>query len=180
MAKKKTKKAARSKIAAKKVAKKKKGRSIGKRAPSATKKKPNAIPAGFHTVTPAFRVVNCAKAIDFMKQAFGAKEKDRYDGPGGQVMHCELMIGDSVIMCGDVGPDMPQPLIAALYVKDADSVFQRALDAGATVKEPMTNKFYGDRSGSVRDPFGNEWSIATHVEDVSPKEMQRRMAEMGG
>ena len=173
MAKKKTKR-----VAARKTAKKK-GRSIGRRAPSATRKKPNPIPAGFHTVTPAFRVVNCAKAIDFMKAAFGAKVKDRYDGPGGQVMHCELQVGDSVIMCGDVGPDMPQPLIAALYVKDSDAVFQKALDAGASVKEPITNKFYGDRSGSVRDPFGNEWSIATHVEDVSPKEMQRRMAEMG-
>lgn len=172
MAKKKTKKIAKENA-------KKKGRSIGKRAPSATRKKVNAIPDGFHTVTPAFRVVNCAKAIDFMKKAFGAKEKDRYDGPGGQVMHCELQIGDSVIMCGDVGPDMPQPLIAALYVKDSDAVFRKALDAGATVKEPISNKFYGDRSGSVRDPFGNEWSIATHVEDVSPKEMQRRMAEMG-
>ena len=146
----------------------------------ASKTKVEPIAPGFHVITPAFRVKPCAKAIAFCERVFGAKVKDRYDGPGGAVMHAELRIGDSIVMCGDPMPGMAEPISlgAMVYVKDCDAVFQRALDAGATVLRPIQDQFYGDRSGTVRDPHGNEWTIATHIEDVSQKEMHRRMEAM--
>ena len=147
--------------------------------PAAKKKviKVKPIPDGYHVVTAAFRVAGCGKAIEFLKEAFGARVRDRYDGPDGSVMHAEVKIGDSVVMCGDAGaaPFGPFPLFAMIYVKDVDKVFRRAVDAGATVVRPLQDQFYGDRNGTVRDAWGNEWTISTHKEDVSHKENLRRM-----
>jgi len=131
-------------------------------------------------VTPAFRGPGCGRAIEFLQQAFGAKIVQRYDAPDGTVAHCELRIGDSLIMCGDCGPDQVWHLSAMIYVKDCDAAYQRALAAGATAKEPPADQFYGDRNGRVIDPFGNEWVVATHKEDVSKKEMAKRMAALMG
>src|SRR5262245_59172372 len=154
------------------------------RAPKQTKKpakKVKPIPDGYHVVTAAFRTAGCARAIDFLKQALGARVRDRYDAPDGTVMHAELQIGDSVVMCGDAGtpgPFGPFPLFAMIYVKDVDRVFKKAVDAGAVVVRPVQDQFYGDRNGTVRDTWGNEWTISTHKEDVSHKENLRRMAKM--
>jgi PhnB protein len=143
-------------------------------------KKVDPIPDGYHVVTAAFRAVGCAGAIDFLKEALGARVRDRYDGPDGSVMHAELQIGDSVVMCGDAGdpPVGPFPLFAMIYVKDVDLVFRRAVDAGAAVVRPLQDQFYGDRNGTVRDAWGNEWTISTHREDVSHKENLRRIGSM--
>ena len=177
MAKKKTKKAAGKKVskATKKVAAKK---SAAKKKPAKKAVKP--VPDGYHTLTPAIIIPEAADAIPFYEKAFGAKVRLRMNMPDGAVAHAELQIGDSVFMMGtSQGPTQIAHLRAMLYVKNADALFDRALDAGATVKEPLSDKFYGDRSGTVADPFGNEWTIATHIEDVSEAEMNRRMARMG-
>jgi PhnB protein len=131
-------------------------------------------------VTCAFRVPGCAGAIEFVQKAFDAKVRDRYDGPGGVVYHAELRIGDSTVMCGDPQPGSIEtfPLLAMIYVKDSDAVFARAVSLGATVVRALQDQFYGDRSGTVRDAWGNEWTIATHVEDVSRREIKRRMDAM--
>jgi PhnB protein len=164
-----------------KAAVKSKAKSKPKRkAAPARKAKPKTPPAGYRVVTPAFRVPGCGRAITFLQEAFGAKVVQRYDGPGGTVAHCELRIGDSLIMCGDCEPDQIWHLSAMIYVKDCDATFQRALAAGATAKEPPADQFYGDRNGRVLDPFGNEWVVATHKEDVSKKEMAKRMAALMG
>jgi PhnB protein len=114
-----------------------------------------------------------------MQEVLGAKVKERYDGPDGKVAHCELRIGDTSLMCGEAHPGMNvQPLRACIYVKDCDAVIAKALSRGATVDRPIANQFYGDRSGSVIDKWGNNWTLATHVEDVSKKEMMRRMQAM--
>lgn len=133
------------------------------------------IPDGFHTVTPYLIVSGVAKLIDFMKQSFEAKEIERMARADGTVMHAEVRIGDSVIMMGEpMGEYQPMPSSLYLYVNDTDATYKRALEAGGTsVKEPA-NQFYGDRSASVKDPTGNLWGIATHIEDVSPEEMARR------
>ncbi len=145
------------------------------------------IPDGFHTVTPYLTVRNAAQAIDFYQRAFGAEERFRMLMPDGKVAHAELLIGNSVMMLGDEFPQMgnqsPQtlngtPVGFALYVKNVDEAFARAVSAGATVKEPVDNKFWGDRAGSVIDPFGHKWTLLTHVEDVAPKEMKKRMDKM--
>ena len=134
-----------------------------------------AIPDGYHSITPGCVVEGGAKAIDFYKRAFDAKEHVRVNGPNGSVAHAELKIGDSLFMLGDAGPQMPKHAMhVMLYTQDADAVFTRAVAAGCTVNQPMQDMFWGDRAGRVTDPFGNEWFIATHKEDVSPEEMQRR------
>ena len=149
--------------------------------------KPKPIPDGYHTVTPYLILKDAAKAIDFYQKAFGAIEMVRMPGPGGKVMHAEIKIGDSPIMLADECPEMdalsPQtvggsPIFIVLYVPDVDALSKQAVAAGAKVVRPVQNQFYGDRSGTFADPFGYRWTIGTHVEDVSPEEMQRRMASM--
>lgn len=143
------------------------------------------IPEGFHSVTPYLFVRNAAGAMDFYKDVFGAAELVRMRGPDGRIMHAELKIGDSIVMLADENPSMgmmsPQTVGGFstgmhVYVENADPVMQRAVAAGAKILRPINNQFYGDRSGTVLDPFGHMWSISTHVEDVSPDEMKKRMA----
>lgn len=143
------------------------------------------IPEGYHNVTPYLFVRNAAAAIDFYKHVLGAVELVRMRGPDGRIMHAELKIGDSIVMLADENPPMgvmsPQTVGGFsvgmhVYVENADAVLQKAVDAGAKILRPIKNQFYGDRSGTVLDPFGHMWSIATHVEDVSPEEMKKRMA----
>jgi PhnB protein len=164
------------------VAKKKKAAKRSAKANTKAKKsskKVQPIPARYSSVIPIFAVQDCAGAVAFMQEVLGAKVKERYDGPGGVVMHCELRVGDTSIMCGDTASGTPaQALRACLYVKDCDAVIAKALARGASIDRPITNQFYGDRSGSVIDKWGNNWTIATHVEDVSKKEMMRRMQAM--
>ena len=145
------------------------------------------VPVGYHTVTPYLIVSGAAKALDFYKRALGAIEQMRMPGPEGKVMHAEIKIGDSVIMLADEFPEMgarsPQalggtPVSICLYVPDVDSLFNQAIQAGGKVERPLQNQFYGDRSGTFIDPFGHKWTIATHIEDVSPEEIGRRMAAM--
>jgi PhnB protein len=145
------------------------------------------IPDGYHTVTPYLIVQGAAAAIEFYKKAFGAKELMRMPGPGGKVGHAELQIGDSRIMLADEHPEMGakgpgsfggSPVGLLLYVEDVDARFNRAVAAGGKVKKPLADQFYGDRSGTLTDPFGHQWTIATHKEDVAPAEMDRRMKEM--
>ena len=139
---------------------------------------PNPVPQGYATVTPYLCVADAAKLIEFLKQAFEAQLLFKMDGPGGRIMHAEMTIGDSRIMLGQPAPGQETHAMIHLYLPDADAVYARALAAGATsVREPA-DQFYGDRSGGVRDPFGNQWHIATHIEDVTPEEMDRRMAAM--
>jgi PhnB protein len=141
------------------------------------------IPDGYHTATPYLIVNGVAEAIEFYKGAFGATELLRMTDPQGRIGHAEIRIGDSVIMMADEHPDMgyrgPRSMGGSsvsilLYVDDVDTIFGRAVRAGATVQRPIANQFYGDRSGKLEDPFGHVWSIATHVEDVPPEEMRRR------
>jgi PhnB protein len=135
-----------------------------------------AIPDGYHSITPGCAVEGAAKAIDFYKKVFDAKEQFRMNGPGGTVAHAELRIGDSLFMMGDAGAQMPKyTMRVMLYTQDSDAVFKRAVEAGCKVDQPMQDMFWGDRAGRVTDPFGNNWFIATHKEDVSPEEMERRM-----
>jgi PhnB protein len=145
------------------------------------------IPDGYHSVTPYLVVQNGAKAIDFYKKAFGATELMRMPGPGGKIMHAELKIGDSPVMLADESPEMghrsPQslggtPVSLLLYVNDVDAQFKQAVTAGATVQRPLRDEFYGDRTGTLIDPFGHIWSLSTHKEDLTPEEMQRRMQEL--
>ncbi len=132
------------------------------------------IPEGFHSVTPFLTVKGADRAIEFYKSAFGAVEKFRMPGPNGKIMHAELSIGDSTIMMSDAINDPPTASSLYVYVPDADTVFARAVKAGATVKMPLADMFWGDRYGSVSDPYGNTWAIATHIEDVPPQEMPKR------
>ena len=144
------------------------------------------IPPGFRTVTPYLIIKGAAQAIDFYERAFGARERCRFPGPDGKtIAHAEVVIGDSIVMLADEFPEFghtsPQtlrgtPVSFTLYVEDADAAFEQAVAAGATVKQPLETKFYGDRSGCVTDPFGHQWTLMTHVEDVSAGEMERRLA----
>lgn len=140
------------------------------------------IPEGYHSVTPYLVVDGCNGLIEFMKQAFDAEETFRMDGPGGTVAHAEVRIGDSIVMAGDPSSTgetevPPMPTMLHLYLEDCDKTYQKAIEAGATsIREPR-NEFYGDRSGGVKDAFGNQWWISTHVEDVPPDEMAKRAEE---
>jgi PhnB protein len=140
------------------------------------------IPPGYHSITPYLMVRDAAKALAFYRNAFGADEVMRFDAPNGKVAHAEVKIGDSHVMLADESPEFagPQTLGGAgvslmLYVKDVDATFAQAVAAGATVRRPVADQFYGDRVGTLVDPFGHVWSIGTHREDVSVEEMQRRM-----
>lgn len=141
------------------------------------------VPEGFHSVTPHLVIKGAAKAIEFYKKAFGAEEIMIMPGPDGQsVMHAEIRIGDSTIMIGDDLPMMQRWISPArlngttvclhLYVPDVDAAFQRAIDAGATESMPVSDTFWGDRYGKVTDPFGHEWSLATHKKDLTPEQIQ--------
>jgi PhnB protein len=143
----------------------------------------NPIPAGYHTLTPYLYIRGAADAIEFYKKAFGAKELFRMPGPDGKIGHAEIQIGDSIVMLADEYPEQgftsPQSLKGTaasflLYVKDVDSAFKQAVDAGAKVTQPLENKFYGDRMGSLADPFGHSWFMGTHIEDLTPEEMTKR------
>lgn len=151
------------------------------------KAKVSPIPKGYRSITPYLIIKGAAAAIDFYKKVFAAKVHMQMDAPNGAIGHAEITIGDSKIMLADEFPEMnarsPQsiggsPVGICLYVKDVDTIFNRAVAAGASVEKPLANMFYGDRMGTIIDPFGHKWSIGTHIEDVSPKEMQKRMAAM--
>jgi PhnB protein len=148
-----------------------------------------AIPDGYPRVTPYLAVDGADAAIRFYATVFGATERMRIAAPEGRIGHAELQIGDSVIMLSDEYPDMGvrgpkslggSPVTISVYVPDVDQTFDRAMKAGATSIRAVENQFYGDRSGQFDDPFGHRWNVATHVEDVSPDEMQRRAAKMMG
>jgi PhnB protein len=141
------------------------------------------IPEGYHTVTPYLAVDDAAEAIEYYKKAFGAKERVRMDAPDGKIGHAELEIGDSLVMLSDPFPGFaartPKELGGTsvsvfMYVEDVDAVVQKAVDAGATISMDVADQFWGDRMGSLMDPFGHSWVIATHVEDVPPEEMEER------
>ena len=145
------------------------------------------VPDGYHSATPYLIVDGAARAIDFYKRAFDAKELLRIPAPGDLIGHAEIKVGDSVIMLADEPPDMhargPQhyggsPVSILLYVDDVDALFKQAIAAGGTELRPLTDQFYGDRSGTLKDPFGHSWHLSTHKEDVSMEEMNRRMAAM--
>jgi len=143
-----------------------------------------AIPAGYHSITPYLIVRGAAKALDFYTRAFGAKEKFRL--PMGDIIgHAEFVIGDSHVMLADVMDDHKDPrklggtpVSLMIYTSDVDTMFKRAIGAGAKQVRPVEDQFYGDRTGVLEDPFGHVWSIATHVEDVTEEEIERRMAAM--
>ena len=140
----------------------------------------NPFPEGYNRVIPYLVLEDAASAIEFMKKVLDADDYVRMDGPDGSIMHAELRIGDSVVMVGGAGGEnLPQPAMLHVYVEDCDATYNRALEAGATSLREPENQFYGDRSAMVKDTWGNSWSFATHVEDVSPEEMERRMAEQG-
>ncbi len=147
------------------------------------------IPDGYHAITPYLMVKEAAKAIDFYKKVFSAQERMRMPGPGGKIMHAELQIGDSVIMLADEHPELEAmspatyggtPVSIMLYVPDVDVVFKKAIASGSKELRPLQDQFYGDRSGTLTDPFGHKWTVATHVEDVSPEEMEKRMSAQAG
>jgi PhnB protein len=148
--------------------------------------KVKAIPDGYHTVTPYLTVRGAAQALAFYRQAFGAEETFRMDGPDGKIAHAEFRIGGSVIMLGeenvDMGAHSPQSLNGTtagvmVYTENVDQLFDRAVKAGAKALMPPTDMFWGDRYGNLIDPFGHKWSLATHVRDVTPEEMQKAQAE---
>ena len=141
------------------------------------------IPEGYHSVTPYLIIKGAADAIEFYKQAFGATELFRFPAPDGKIGHAEIKIGDSPIMLADEFAEMgykgPQalggsPVSLMIYLEDVDTVFNRAVEAGASVKEAVQDKFYGDRTGTLTDPFGHVWHVSTHKEDVSMEEMEER------
>lgn len=149
--------------------------------------KVNPIPEGYRTVTPYLTVSGAAAAIEFYKRAFLAREISRMNGPDGKVGHAEIQIGDSRVMLADESPTMgtksPQSIGGSasgivLYVEDVDKLFKRAVDAGAKVTGELKNQPYGDRMGSLQDPFGHRWHLGTHIEDVAPAELERRMKAM--
>lgn len=170
-----------------KIAKKATARVAKKATAKVAKKarKVQPIPKGYHSITAAIVVDGGREAIEFYKKAFGAKERKggTMTEPSGKIMHAELVIGDSIIMLNDEFPEMgarsPASLGGAagsllIYTRNADALFQRAVDAGAKVIMPLENAFWGDRYGQVEDPFGHRWQIATHIEDVTPREMAKR------
>ncbi|HEU4399317.1 MAG TPA: VOC family protein [Actinomycetota bacterium] len=147
------------------------------------------IPEGYPQVTPYLCVEGASAAIEFYGEVLGTTERMRMETPEGTVSHAELQLGDSVIMLADPFPELGvrspkafggSPVTMSVYVEDVDAVFERALKAGATVLRAVEDQFYGDRVGQFEDPFGHRWSVATHVEDVSPEEMASRAAEAAG
>ena len=143
------------------------------------------IPDDYPRVSPYLFVDGASSAIDFYRSVLGARERMRMPGPDGTVFHAELELGDSIIMLGDENPDMDvrgprsiggTPMMLHVYVEDVDSVFERAIGAGAEALRPVEDQFYGDRSGRFEDPFGHRWYVATHVQDVPPEEMEQRAA----
>ena len=136
---------------------------------------PKPIPESYHSVTPFLMVQGAAKLLDFLTRAFEATPRHRMEHPDGTIMHAEVKIGDSVVMVSDArGKCQPMPCTLYLYVHDADAVYKRAVQAGATSTMEPADQFYGDRLAGVRDPAGNQWMIATHKEDVPPDEMKKR------
>ena len=147
------------------------------------------IPDGYPRVIPYLYIDGAAGALDWYKDVFGANERMRMGGPDGKVGHAELEFGDSVVMVADEWDEgdakSPKtyggsPVCVCVYVEDVDTIFKKAVDAGATVKQDLETKFYGDRAGMFEDPFGHVWNVMMNVEDVTPEEMERRMAEMSG
>jgi PhnB protein len=134
------------------------------------------IPDGYHSLTPIVTVEGASKLIDFLKQVFNAEEDEVYRGPDGRVIHAELRIGDSIVMLSDSTLEFPAlPAMINVYTEDVDAAYERALKAGATSLREPSNQFYGDRTAGVKDANGNQWWIATHVEDVSQEELEKRM-----
>lgn len=147
--------------------------------------KVNYIPKGYNSISPYLVVKGAAKAIEYYKKVFGATEVVRMDQPNGKVGHAELQIGDSRFMLAEENPSMGQGHVSAsgigaspvslyLYIPDVDRVIERAVDEGAKVLKPVQDQFYGDRTGFIQDPFGHLWGVATHIEDVAPKELAER------
>ena len=162
-------------------------RRVAKNEP-AKKKTVHPIPAGHPAVSPYLIVDDAPRALEFYKKAFGAKELMRHAGPDGRIGHAEIRISDSIIMLADehlaVNAKSPKtvggtPVSLHLYVKDVDAVARQATAAGARTVRPVQTQFYGDRNGMLEDPFGHQWHVSTHVEDVSPAELRRRAAQMG-
>jgi PhnB protein len=148
--------------------------------------KVNAIPQGYHSLTPYLVLSDASRAIEFYKQAFGAKEINRMGAPGGKIGHAELKIGDSMVMLSDEMPGSGNrspkslggsPVSIFMYVENVDSVFNQAVKAGAKADMPPQDMFWGDRFGKLTDPFGHLWALATHIEDVAPAEMEKRAQE---
>jgi PhnB protein len=144
--------------------------------------KAQAIPKGYHTVTPSLFVVGAAKAIEFYKKALGAEELMRFPGPDGAIMHAEIKIGDSIVMLADEMPEQggrgPQsiggtPVSFFVYRENVDKEWKRAVDAGAKVLVPLADQFWGDRTGCLEDPFGHQWWLAQHLQDLTPEEIQK-------
>jgi len=152
---------------------------------------PNPIPDSYRRVTPCLTVQGAAKALEYYAAVFGATERMRYPGPGGTIAHAEIQIGDSVLIVEDEDPQRGtkapppgglagSPVYQFIYVEDVDGVVARAVELGATLQRAPETQFYGDRDGHIVDPFGHGWTVASHVEDVPPEEMMRRMAELFG
>ena len=153
--------------------------------------RPDPIPDAYRCVTPSLTVHGAGKALEFYAAVFGATERMRFPGPGGTIVHAEIQIGDSVVIIADEAPQLGtkapppgglpgSPAFLFIYVEDVDAVIARAAELGATVQRPAQDQFYGDRDGYIIDPFGHGWTIASHVEDVPPEELGRRMAELFG
>jgi PhnB protein len=156
-------------------------KAASKSKPKAAKaKKVNPIPDGYPLLSPMVILERCGEALDFMKKVFGAKEWSRFAMPDGKIGHAELAFGSAVLMLGDAMPPQfpPAPARLTLRTKDVDATYRAAVAAGATSKEEPKTQFYGERTARVTDPFGNDWFLMTHVEDVSHKEMLKRMAAM--
>ena len=145
-------------------------------------KKAAATPKGYHTVTPSLFVAGAAEAIEFYKKALGAEELMRFPGPDGKIMHAEIKVGDSIIMLADEMPDMggrgPRtiggtPVSFFVYGENVDAAWKRAIDAGAREVVPLADQFWGDRTGCLEDPFGHQWWLATHVQDLTPEEIRK-------
>ena len=169
------------------VVKSKKSKKTAKKGALKRKNKVLAIPKGYNSITPYLIVDNAVAAIEFYKKSFGAKVAMRMERPGGKIGHAELKIGDTKIMLADECPEMdarsPQayggsPVGIHLYVKNVDDVVAKAIDSGATVIREVQDQFYGDRSGTLQDPYGHKWHVSTHIEDVSPSKMKKREAEL--
>jgi uncharacterized glyoxalase superfamily protein PhnB len=144
--------------------------------------KAQAVPKGYHTVTPSLFVTGAAKAIEFYQKALGAEELMRFPGPGGAIMHAEIKIGDSIVMLADEMPEQggrgPKsiggtPVSFFVYREDVESAWKRAVDAGAKVLVPLADQFWGDRTGCLEDPFGHQWWLAQHVQDLTPDQIQK-------